>query len=120
MLCAWCPSIMEEVRRSYGDSKQKITTQLLGHLMAGRISAATMKTEMDSMRESWKPITAFIDATTLGMPIPSDTENMDFYNSLQTANSFRYVVCQQSDFDLARRQNKEFPHLRRGRKITFG
>lgn len=120
MLCAWCPSLMEDIRKNYEDSKQQITSLLLGHLMAGRISAATMKTEMGSMRESWKPITAVIDAGTLGMPMSSDTENMDFYNSLQTANSFRYVVCQQSDFDLARRHNKEFPHLRKGRKITFG
>jgi hypothetical protein len=120
MLCAWCPSIMAEIRGSYDESKQKITTQLLGHLMAGRISAATMKTEMDSMRESWKPITSLIDAAALGVPMFSDSENMDFYNSLQTANAFRYVVCRQSDFDLARRHNKEFPHLRKGRKITFG
>jgi hypothetical protein len=120
MLCAWCPSIMEGIRKNNDDSKQKVTAQLLKHLMAGRISAATMKTEMDSMRETWKRITAFIDAATLGMPMSSDTENMDFYNSLQTANSFRYVVCQQSDFDLARRHNKEFPHLRKGRKITLG
>jgi hypothetical protein len=79
-----------------------------------------MKTEMESWRESLKPATEFIDAATSGMPISSDMEHMDFYNSLQTANSYRYVVCQQSDFDLARRHNKEFPHLRKGRKITFG
>jgi hypothetical protein len=120
MLCASCPSIMAEVQKSYDDNKQEITSLLLGHVMAGKISANTMKTEMESWRESLKPATEFIDAATSGMPISSDMEHMDFYNSLQTANSYRYVVCQQSDFDLARRHNKEFPHLRKGRKITFG
>jgi hypothetical protein len=120
MLCAWCPSVIEEIRKDYDERKRKFTNLLLGHLMAGRISAATMKTQMESIRESWKPITAFIEASTLSTPMSSDIENMDFYNSLQTSNSYRYVVCQQSDFDLARRHNKEFPHLRKGRKIMFG
>jgi len=44
---------------------------------------------------------------------------MDFFNSLQAANAYRYVVCQQSDFDLAKRHNKEFPHLRKGRKLNL-
>jgi len=116
MLCAWCPSLMELARNSYADLKGL----LLGHVMAGKISADTMKSEIESMQESWKSTTAAIEAATSGMPMSSGIENMDFYNSLQTANAYRYVVCQQSDFDLARRHNKEFPHLRRGRKITFG
>jgi hypothetical protein len=119
MLCAFCPSILAEVRKKYDEKKHEITSLLLGYVMAGTISAATMKTEMESWRESLKLETEFMDASTSGMPMSSDMENMDFYNSLQTANSYRYVVCQQSDFDLARRHNKEFPHFRKGRKITF-
>jgi hypothetical protein len=119
MLCAYCPSLVAEVQKNYDDKKQEIIGLLLGHVMAGKISAAIMKTEMESWRESQKLATEFIHAATSGMPMSSDTENMDFYNSLQTANSYRYVVCQRSDFDLARRHNKEFPHLRQGRKITF-
>jgi hypothetical protein len=119
MLCAFCPSIVTEIRKNYDDKKHEITSLMLGHVVAGEISAATMKTEMESWRESLKLATEFIEAAISGMPMSSDMENMDFYNSLQTANSYRYVVCQQSDFDLARRHNREFPHLRKGRKITF-
>jgi Protein of unknown function (DUF4238) len=119
MLCAWCPSIMALVQKNYDESKKTLTSQLLGCLMAGKISASTMKTEMESFHESWKSVIAVIEAAISGIPMSSDIENMDFYNSLQTANAYRYVVCQQSDFELARRHNKEFPHLRQGRKITF-
>jgi uncharacterized protein (DUF305 family) len=69
---------MAEVQKSYDDNKQEITSLLLGHVMAGKISANTMKTEMESWRESLKPATEFIDAATSGMPISSDMENMDF------------------------------------------
>jgi hypothetical protein len=110
---------MGPIRKSYADIKQTLKGELLRHLISGRISAATMKTEMESMHESWKLTTAVIEAATSGMPMSSDIENMDFYNSLQTANAYRYVVCRQSDFALARQHNKEFPHLRKGRKITF-
>ena len=120
MLCAWCPSLMEPVRKSYADTKQEITSVLLGDLMAGKISSSTMKTAIESMHEAWKATTAVIEAAKSGLPMSSGTENMDFYNSLQTANAYRYVVCQQSDLDLARQQNKEFPHLTKGHKITFG
>ena len=93
---------MAEVQKSYDDNKQEITSLLLGHVMAGKISANTMKTEMESWRESLKPATEFIDAATSGMPISSDMEHMDFYNSLQTANSYRYVVCGDVTLDIVR------------------
>ena len=89
MLCAWCPSILERIQKNYEDRK----SLLLGHLMAGKISASTMKAEIEFLRN-------FIEAAKSGIPMSSGIENMDFYNSLQTANAYRYVVCQQSDFEL--------------------
>jgi hypothetical protein len=45
MLCAWCPSVMEPFRKSYADGNQELKSLLVGHLMAGKISATTMKNE---------------------------------------------------------------------------
>lgn len=118
MLCAWCPSIMEGIRRDYAENRQDIPSSLLSHYTSGRISAPAMKAEMESARELWKPIKALIDAVASGTPVSSGLANMDFYNSLQTGTAYRYVVCLETDVGLARRHNREFPHLRKGRRFT--
>jgi hypothetical protein len=55
-----------------------------------------------------------------GRPVSSTEDNMDYYNSLQTSFANRYVVCQQGDFELARRFNREYPASRRGRRMRAG
>lgn len=119
MLCAWCPSIVNEIRATVISEKRKTEMEALGLHMSGKISAADMKSLIDPWRSSLKSIEELTQALKIGAPMSSSLENMDFYNSMQTANAFRYVVCQQSDFGLAKRHNKEFPNLRKGRQFSF-
>jgi hypothetical protein len=75
-------------------------------------------TPLDSLRPAQDSIDALVRAFSTGDPTPSSPENMDFYNSLQAGDAFRYLVCQSSDFALARRHNREFPQLRKGRQFS--
>ena len=117
MLCAWCPSVMEDERNRYTEKKKEATSELLGQVIAGRISASTMKETMEAFRQAGNKLTEKCEAATTGIPILFDADNMDFCNSLQTGNAYRYVICQKADFDLAKRYNEEFPHSVKDEKL---
>ena len=50
-----------------------------------------------------------IDAIENGTPIPLTDENMDFHNSMTLAFARQFIVCRNSDFDLARRWMQDNP-----------
>lgn len=54
-----------------------------------------------------------------GVPFILDEGNMDFYNSLQMQWARRYVIGMRGDFTFARKFNKQFPELRKGRRFTL-
>ena len=115
MLCAWCPTLLCEIRATRQELFQKAKPQLLGLLLAGHITSDDMKNELDRLRGVHQPADELIDSIEAGRPHLSDGRNMDYYNSLQTANAYpTYVVCQRSDFELAKRHNKAFPEMKKG------
>lgn len=118
MLCAWCPSLMEELRVAHA-AFSDLEAKMFELHCAGKMPAATLKQELEAMRTQGAPAKALLDSVDKGHPLPSHPVNMDFFNSLQSSEASRFVVCQQSDFEIARRHNKEFPHLRAGRRFTF-
>lgn len=118
MLCAWCPTVVEELRNNLKRDTDALKAEALKLALAGRMPVK----EMQVCKEAFRPFQEQIDelsrACDTGVPISSTVENMDFYNSLQCGDAYRHVVCQQSDFALAKRHNKEFPQLRSGRQFS--
>ncbi|RUV37509.1 DUF4238 domain-containing protein [Mesorhizobium sp. M7A.F.Ca.MR.148.00.0.0] len=120
MFCAFCPSIIEELKEAHKQAKQARQVQAVARVMKGELSAAEMRQLMDSARTTERPAEELIAAPTEGRPISSNDDNMDYYNSLQTSYAYRYIVCQQADFALAKTFNSENPDLKRGRRIQVG
>ncbi|MCH8807110.1 MAG: DUF4238 domain-containing protein [Planctomycetes bacterium] len=52
-----------------------------------------------------------------GEPVPSDSANMDFYNSLQVVNAERFVYCRDDEFELARRVLQNNPKARKPKRM---
>lgn len=117
LLCAWCPTILDELRRGHEQGKARRRTEVLASLTAGKIDAAQMKKLLDQIRPAEEWIETLLRNAAEGRPIESDDDNMDYCNSLQTSYAYRYLVCQQGDFDLAKRHNTEFPQFRKGRRL---
>lgn len=118
MLCAWCPSILNGIRKNLADVKPQ-RAEALRRVIRREISGDTMREFMKELGASEARLQARLDAFEEGTAPVSSLENMDFYNSLQMVFAHRYVICPQADFELARRHNKEFPNLRKGKKPKF-
>ena len=75
-----------------------------------------MRQLLEQIRPAEEWIESLLQNAAEGRPIDSDDDNMDYYNSLQTSYAYRYVACQNGDFDLAKKHNNEFPQFRTGGK----
>jgi hypothetical protein len=117
MLCAWCPSILGEIRERLAASKTESRGEALRRVMAGQLTPAQMKAAIEKIEALEAPHEALLAAAAEGRPITSSSDNMDYYNSIQTRSAVRYIVCQQADFELARRFNRENPKFRRGHRM---
>jgi len=120
MLAAWCPSIIPSMRGSLAKAKASHESDLLTEVMAGRLNGEAMRTALSQMEPYYQQTEQKIATFEGNDPVNSDTENMDFYNSMQMRYAHRYVISKHADFDLAVRYNREFPHLRTGPRISFG
>ncbi len=118
MLCAWCPSILDDIRQSHAVAKQAKRIDALMRVANGEISTADMKLKMEALTMHEQPRDELLAAAAEGFPVSSSSENMDYYNSLQTSFAARYVISREGDFSLARRFNGENPALKRGHRIT--
>jgi hypothetical protein len=118
MLCAWCPSLLGDLRKDHEERKMTRRGELLAQVGAGQLSPATMK----AMLERVAPLERFSDEllqnAAEGRPVPSDPKNMEYYNSLQTNWAYRYVISREGDFEFARSVNMANPTLRRGHRIS--
>jgi hypothetical protein len=117
MLCAWCPTILGEIRGRLAASKTESRGEALKRVMAGELTPAQMTAAIEKIEALEAPHEALLAAVVDGRPVPSTSDNMDYYNSLQTRYATRYVVCEQADFDLARRFNRENPRHRGGYRM---
>lgn len=117
MLCAWCPSIIEGQKATLKRAKETREAEAVARVMRGELSAAGMKHLLDRVKATERPVEELLSAAAEGHPVSSSDDNMDYYNSLQTSYAYRYVVCQQGDFTLARKFNAENPALKRGRRL---
>ena len=119
MLGAWCPSIMDAIRTEQREGKFRRREEIVAAAYQRRFPVGGIKHALDLFAPLEGKIDAFITNVDEGRPIASDDGNMDFFNSLETMFAYRYVVCQQGDFELARRHNAEFPRYRKGLRPTM-
>lgn len=101
----WCPSHRE-------------------FLMNGisRLTAASERQPWLAERFSgaWAGAIQMMEAITKGIPLPSQAENVLFFNSLQISTAERFVFSADSDFSLAEDMIKENSELRHGRRLVEG
>jgi hypothetical protein len=119
MLCAWCPSILGGVEERLRASQSASRGEALRRVVAGQMTREAMKAAVEQIEVLERPHERLLSDFAEGRPVSSTVDNMDYYNSLQTSYASRYVVCQQADFELARRFNHEHPERRRGRHMRF-
>ncbi len=117
LLCAWCPSLLSGLRSDYENAVRLLRAEALGQVMAGTMTAQQMKELMEHFNATDQPAASLLRDAAAGMPVSSNEDNMDYYNSLQTSFASRYVVCQQADFALARKFCLENPDARSGRRM---
>lgn len=117
MLCAWCPSILADIRERHDDGKRQRRAELLRQVVAGQMSPAEMKQLLEQFEPLERTHEELLRVTAEGRPVSSSSENMDYYNGLQTTWAYRYVISRDGDFSLAERANRENPQLRRGRRL---
>jgi Protein of unknown function (DUF4238) len=118
LLGMWCPSVLKGITENSLNELKKAKSEISLKYLSGRISLEQMNELLLPLDNATKMTEQFTSECKSGAPIASSNKNMDYYNSIQSSNSYRYVVCRKSDFDLARQHNLEFPDLRKGRRFT--
>lgn len=117
LLCAWCPSLLGDIREGLLNAKRELEADALARLMRGELDAVGMREALEEFATKTQPQEELLTLAAEGQPIDSTPDNMDYYNSLQTSWAYRYVISRDGDFELARRVNRENPHLKRGRRM---
>jgi hypothetical protein len=110
ILCAWCPSILEKLRKDSDTDLARFRGELLRKLQRGEITVNQMRAQNLKLSELIKPRTDLLAAYDQGIPMALDDRVMDFYNSLQMRHSVRHVICPRGDFSLAERFMAENPN----------
>ncbi|MBZ0130229.1 MAG: DUF4238 domain-containing protein [Rhodobacteraceae bacterium] len=118
LLAAWCPSIASNHRESVAELDRMLATIMLSPV-AWNHNDPAQKAMLEKARGQRAEAKNRIDAIENGKPIPLIDENMDFHNSMALAFARHFVVCRDSDFELARRWMNDNPgHT--GNMIKFG
>lgn len=123
MLAAWCPSILGHMKGQIAENTalaRRLKAQVtLGGVVFTPAKRVEFDKEMVQLANSLAGIANFVSAAESGKPMSLTSENMDHYNALQVRSAKEFIVCQNADFDLARRVvAKEGPNI--GRSIKVG
>jgi len=101
-LALWCPSHREA-------------------LMSGISRLTEMSEKQPWLAERftgpWASAVQMMEAITRGTPLPSQPENVLFFNSLQICTAERFVFSSNPDFSLAEDMIAKNPELRHGRRL---
>lgn len=102
-LALWCPShrnrILNGIRRLASNAEAR-------PWLAERFAGA------------WANALEITEAITKGMPLKSQPENVEFFNSLQILHAERFVFSADDDFSLAQDMIRVNPELRHGRRLN--
>lgn len=118
MLCAWCPTLIAEVRTGLQEQLKAAQAAALAQVMRGQLNPEAMRAGMAEIFDAQAHLRGLVEAADSGKPVSSADANMDYYNSLQTTWAYRHVICRDGALDFAREINREHPQLRKGRRVT--
>ncbi len=85
MLCALCPSIVADVSQRLNLGRNLVQKRTRHQAVQGQITFAEMTRELENFEKQMEAANSMVKSFTTGVPLSSDNENMDFYNSLPNA-----------------------------------
>jgi hypothetical protein len=108
-LCAWCPSLLGNMRERNAELKRQLATAILSPAMIGVANPTLLMEQLRQIREYRATTEDTLNRAAKGVPLSANSENMDFQNSLQVGQAREHLICQKADFDLAKRFMAEYP-----------
>ncbi len=108
-LCAWCPSLLGNMREKSAESNRQLATAILSPAMVRVADRILMMEQLKQLREYRTTIEDTLKRAAEGIPLLANSENMDFQNALQVRQAREHLICQKADFDLAKRFMAKYP-----------
>jgi len=102
-LCAWCPSLLENMRNKNTNLQRELATTILSPAMARAADPNLLMKQLSQLRARRVSIEKTIERVQEGVPLPASSENMDFHNWLQVGYAREHIICPQKDFTLAKK-----------------
>lgn len=116
LLCAWCPSLLREIRDGLENAKRVYRVEGLRQVGRREIDAEHMRDRLEALGSLIRPLEDLVRLAAAGRPSGAVPANMDYYNSLQFSWAQRYVISRDGGFELARRLSRKGPGLRHHRR----
>lgn len=116
-LCAWCPSLLGNMRIREAESKRQLATAMLSPSMTRVSNPILLAEQLKQLREHRTTIETILKRASEGTPLSANGDNMDFQNALQVGQAREHLICQRADFDLAKRFMAENPNST-GRRVS--
>ncbi|WP_406721099.1 DUF4238 domain-containing protein [Thioclava litoralis] len=114
-LCAWCPSILENIKARNVESNRQLATIILSPAMVNVANPTLLQEQLAQLRKYRANFENTLSRAAEGVPLSASNENMDFLNALQIGQAREHLICQKADFDLAKRFVAENPNFTGGR-----
>lgn len=107
MLAAWCPSIIDKLKDGAKESRflkqQLIAQKRIAITRLESVKSLECDKLLSDLEVSLNKVEEFVLAVEVGKPMMLNDDNMDRYNALQVQSAREFIVCQNADFDLARK-----------------
>lgn len=116
-LCAWCPSILGNMKTKNAESNRQLASAILSPAMLNVTDPTLLQEQLDQLRKHRATIENTLNRAAEGVPLSASNENMDFQNSLQVGQAREHLICQKADFHLAKRFMAENPDST-GRRVS--
>jgi len=117
-LCAWCPSILGNMKAKNAESNRQLATVILSPAMVSVANPTLLQEQLEQLRKHRATIEDTLTRAAEGVPLSANSENMDFQNALQVGQAREHLICQKADFDLAKRFMVENPNST-GRRFSI-
>ncbi|MGN7160532.1 DUF4238 domain-containing protein [Sphingomonas sp. SAFR-052] len=109
MLACLCPTILKGAVEQLEENLDQVRATLLPLVMAGKITGDEMRNQVAFIEERGSRVRGWWQRYLDGVADESNDHNMDFYNSLQMAQSRQFVISRHEDFKLSKRFMADFP-----------
>lgn len=117
-LCAWCPSILGDMREKNAESKRQLASVMLSPSNIRAADPTLLQQQLTQLQKYRDNIEKMLTRASEGVPMPASSENMDFQNSLQVGQAREHLICQKADFEIAKRFMAKNPGSK-GRRVSI-